>query len=203
MPPEASAQQQSAQQQQQQQGQQGQQQQAQQPANQGDQQQAQQQAQAPATYTLKLPDGSKLEQGDIDEVSAYAREKGLSNDQAQEVLNQRHGFYGKFEQRAKDTLTKAHQGWRDAVMKDPELGGDKFDETAKLAMLPVEKFMSPKLREMLRETGYGDHPELVRFLRNIGKAMSEDSGLTGAGSGAGAGSGSKDPATVLYGGTTG
>lgn len=46
-------------------------------------------------------------------------------------------------------------------------------------MRVVERFMSPALREELRITGYGDHPELVRFLAKVGASMAEDTPAAG------------------------
>src|SRR3972149_1235780 len=41
----------------------------------------------PQKYELKLPEGSQLDQARIDSLSAYAKEKGLSNEQAQAILD--------------------------------------------------------------------------------------------------------------------
>src|SRR5688572_20896218 len=40
----------------------------------------------PEKYDLKLPEGSLLEAAQMEKISAYAKEKGLSNEQAQELL---------------------------------------------------------------------------------------------------------------------
>lgn len=155
-------------------------------------------APAPATYVLKLADKSLLDQGDLDKVSAIAREKGLSNEQAQQILDQREDAAKAMSERQLAQLTKAKTDWQSATKNDPVLGGEHLAETQRLVMLPIEKFMTPELRTLLRDTGFGDNIEVVRFLHKIGKAMSEDKPLGGEGPG----SGQKTAEQVLYGGTT-
>ena len=39
-------------------------------------------------------------------------------------------------------------------------------------------FATPELKKALNETGFGNHPELVRLFVKIGKSLSEDSFTT-------------------------
>jgi hypothetical protein len=55
--------------------------------------------------------------------------------------------------------------------------------------------MSPEFREALKNTRFGDHPLMVKFLSAVGAAMGEDGGM-GGGSGGG---GKKSAEDVLYG----
>lgn len=98
-----------------------------------------------------------------------------------------------------ETLKAERVKWIEAVKADKDIGGEKLAETQRASNLVIERFMPPELRTILRETGYGDHPQFVRFLANIGAAMKEDSGLQGGGAGTG---GKKSAEQVLYGGTT-
>jgi len=49
-------------------------------------------------------------------------------------------------------------------------------------------------KKLVNETGYGNHPEFVRFVEAIGKLMGEDKGL---GQGAGAGGGNNTEAIPM------
>jgi len=62
----------------------------------------------------------------------------------------------------------------------------------------VNKFGSPNLIKTLDETGFGDHPELIRLLSKIGKTMKEDDFVL---PGVQQGGEKKDMAALLYGGT--
>ncbi|MEC7472463.1 MAG: hypothetical protein VX946_03765 [Pseudomonadota bacterium] len=46
-------------------------------------------------------------------------------------------------------------------------------------MKAIEKFGSPELRQVLNDSGLGNHPELVKFCHRIGKAISDDSLVLG------------------------
>lgn len=155
---------------------------------------------APETYDLKVPDGSPLDPSEVDKIAAFARSRGLSNEQAQVLLEQRHEGASELSRRQAETLTKYRNEWEQQVRNDPELGGEKFDATLKQTKLVMDRFApeGSKMREILNETGYGNHPEFVRFVASIGKAMSEDKPFSGAP--AGGESAPKSPADVLYGG---
>ena len=148
-------------------------------------------------HKLELPEGSKLNQSDIDEIAAIARERGLSPDDAKAVLAEREKAYVTHESRAVETMKGERVKWVESVKADKELGGDNLAETQRLSMLAIERFATPTLREKLRETGFGDHPEIVRMWVQIGKAMSEDKPGVGGGLGKG-GAGPTDAASKLY-----
>ena len=47
-----------------------------------------------------------------------------------------------------------------------------FEKTAKSAL---DTFGNDALKSLLVETGFGNHPEIIRFMYRAGKAISEDS----------------------------
>ena len=83
--------------------------------------------------------------------------------------------------------------WREAAEADPEIGGENFQANSQLAARAVQKFATPEFIDILRETGYGNHPELIKVFVNIGKAMGEDTFESGN-----RGGGNIDMASVLY-----
>jgi hypothetical protein len=152
---------------------------------------------APEKYELKLGENTPLDQSDVDKVAAYARERGLSNEQAQAILDQRHEAATGVTQRQQDMLAAARTKWANDTKGDPEIGGTNFDGTLANVKLVMDKF-APEgsgFRSLLDASGYGNHPEFVRFVNAIGKAMREDKPVTqGAGTG-----GQRTHADVLYG----
>lgn len=129
---------------------------------------------APVEIKLELPKDSKLHQTDVDRIAATARERGLSQEQATALLTEADTAARGFEKRLVETVAAKRAEWVTTVKADPEIGGANLAKTNANAMRVVERFMSPALREELRTTGYGDHPELVRFLSKVGAAMAED-----------------------------
>ena len=152
---------------------------------------------APEKYELKRPEGSKLTEEALAEISSIAKENKLTNAEAQLLLNTRSQAIDAVHSSQQQQLKTLQEGWREAVKKDPVLGGEKLAETQRLTQLVIDNAMDDELRSFLKETGYGDHPAVVRFLRKIGSEMGEgkppNSGQGGSGSGE-----TKDPANVMY-----
>lgn len=128
----------------------------------------------PEKYELKLPEGSLLAPEHVAEVSAFAKEKALTNDEAQAVLERENAVVASYvEGKNKETETEVNS-WLEAVKTDKEIGGDSFAKNAELAKRVIEKFGSKEFKEALNSTGLGNHPELVRVFVRIGKQLAED-----------------------------
>ena len=67
------------------------------------------------------------------------------------------------------------QDWEAASRADPEFGGEKLQENLAIANRALEAYdPQGEIRAMLAETGYGNHPALVRFFIAIGRDLSPD-----------------------------
>ena len=148
-------------------------------------------AAAPAKYELTLPEGGRLDQSDLDEFVAMAKDKGLTSEQAQAVLTEHAQALAAQADRFL-TETKSH----------PEIGGAHLEAAQKLANAALERFLpatAPEgqaFRSFLTKTGYGNSPAVVLLLSRIGKAMAEDQPIA---AGAGARSQRRSHAEVLFG----
>jgi len=128
----------------------------------------------PEKYELKMPEGSQLSQKRIDEVSAYAKEKGLSNEQAQEILNRESdAVSGFFESQRAELLAKS-EGWISEIKADKEFGGENFNQTIEYAKRSIKQFGDPELERVFDETGVGNHPLIVKMHAKIGRLMADD-----------------------------
>lgn len=63
--------------------------------------------------------------------------------------------------------------WRDEVVNDKEIGGPALQENLSYAAKVLDTF-APDLRQVLNDTGMGNHPAFVKAFVKIGKAISED-----------------------------
>ena len=67
------------------------------------------------------------------------------------------------------------QAWEEASRNDPDFGGEKLQENLAIANRALEAYdPQGEIRAMLAETGYGNHPALVRFMLAIGRDLSPD-----------------------------
>ncbi len=137
-------------------------------------------------YELKLPEGSPLQAEHIEKLSNFAKEKGLTQEQAQLFLERESSAVADFAQTQMAQLEQMKTEWFEAAKSDKEIGGDNFAESAENAKRVIQKYASSSLKEELNKTGYGNHPELLRIFARIGKEMANDK-LVLSGSMAGAG----------------
>lgn len=150
---------------------------------------------APEKYEFKFPEGVKINEKFIDEFSTVAKELGLSQDNAQKLADFGPKLTELFVSRQQEVLTNARKEWREGVTNDKELGGDALAQNLSVAKRALDTFGSPELSNLLKESGLGDHPEVVRFFYRVGKQTSEDTVHRGDPS---AGGGDKTIAQRLY-----
>ena len=60
-------------------------------------------------------------------------------------------------------------------VSDDEFGGETFDANLKVAKSALDAFGTDPFKQLLSESGLGNHPEVIRFMYRAGKAISEDS----------------------------
>lgn len=151
-------------------------------------------SQAPEKYDLKLSDGSLLDQKAVDRISAYAREKGLSNEDAQASL-------AAIETQAMQDRNANVTAWNEALKTDKDFGGEHYDAN----LVHVQRYSGflkkeyPEVAADLERSGYASKPAFAKFLRDMGAKMAEDKHEPGGGKG----KGEKKPLHErLYGKTT-
>jgi hypothetical protein len=136
----------------------------------------------------------------LERTAAIARARGLDNEAGQSVLDFTLAETKTVAQKAAEAAVKAadeawiaanappangkpggaewvkrNEQWWAQAQADPAIGGtkEKFAVSVEQANQAVTKFGTPALKTMLEQTGFGSHPEVLRFLASIGKAASE------------------------------
>lgn len=67
------------------------------------------------------------------------------------------------------------ESWRDEVARDPELGGARFEASVARAQLALGRFdEGGRIGRLLESSGYGNHPDIVRFFTRLADAVMED-----------------------------
>ncbi len=129
----------------------------------------------PEKYDFKVPEGVEVSDEERTEVEAIAKEGKMSLELAQKVFDMRvSARTGVMDKLTADHVTRVAD-WDAQTRADTEIGGDKFEHSVRIAQKVINKFGSEGFGEMLRTSGYGSHPEVVRMMAKIGQAMSEDS----------------------------
>ena len=70
--------------------------------------------------------------------------------------------------------------WREEVAQDPQLGGVHMAANVARAQLALDRFDQGRhIGKLLEESGYGNHPEVLRFFNRVADALMEDSLVRG------------------------
>ncbi|MBC5790647.1 peptidase [Providencia sp. JUb39] len=146
---------------------------------------------APEKYEFTAGEGQELDKEAIAAFEPIAREIGLSNEQAQKIVD----VYGstiipQIAKQQEAAWQKQVTEWAETVKEDKELGSVESIGNAQKAM---DQFGTPELKQYLNDSGLGNHPELFRIFSRIGKAMSEDGFVSGSSENA------RSAADVLFG----
>lgn len=129
---------------------------------------------APEKYEFNGAD--EMDPEVLGQFSEVAKELNLSQDAAQKILDK---MGPALAERQSQQLQTLRTEWADAAKVDKEFGGDKLDENLAVAKRALDAFGSDELRNLLNESGLGNHPEVIRLLYRAGKATGEDTFVRG------------------------
>lgn len=131
----------------------------------------------PIVYDLKLPETVKLSEAETKEIQELLNEGRAAPEYAQKLIDRHYAEVDKVAKALRDEQwsiwSQTQEDWRGQVMADPELGGNRLQTTLNTAGAIIEQYGSEDLRRMLGYTGAGNHPAMVRFLYNVGRALGE------------------------------
>ncbi|MNE80633.1 hypothetical protein D3C80_1772220 [compost metagenome] len=77
------------------------------------------------------------------------------------------------QQQAVEFRNKQVGEWETALRNDAAFGGANFDANVDTAQKALADFGTPELTTMLKESGLGSHPEVVRFFHKVGQQLAE------------------------------
>ena len=143
-----------------------------------------------ADLKADLPESLPLDEEGLAEFKTLAAKHNIPPEAAQELID----MYADRVSSWADGVQAQADAWADETRADPDIGGAKLEDALKAAGQARAKFGSPELDKVLDTTGVGNHPAIVKFFVAIGRAISEDSIVTGAPKG----NGPLDAAKILY-----
>jgi len=136
------------------------------------------------TAELTLPPESVFNKEDLERFTAIAEANNLSREDTQTLIDLAVGCSQRSGEAAIGRLNKsfadARALWRSIVFEDPEIGGENSAASKRYATQAIEKFGTPDL-DFVFNSGWGDHPAIVRFCVNIGKFLADHAEAKSAG----------------------
>lgn len=160
-------------------------------------------------YTFTMPEGVEIDQELADALMPEFKELGLTNGQAQKLIDK---YIGQQQARLEAHASSpegawsavAHkyfkdngtpEKWADTAKADKDIGGDKWNGTVDSATRFINTMGTPELKAFLNASGGGNHPELIRIFAKAGALIKEDNPADGGAGGSGK---PADPAHVLF-----
>lgn len=135
---------------------------------------------APETYNFKLQEGFTLDDAGQKELDSLFGGMKLTASQAQSLVDEYMSRVSKLGEQSKAARAAESSEWARQAGRDPEYGGKAFAENLGYANAAMKQFATPGLRRLLDSTGLGNHPEMVRLMVRVGKAMREDRFVAGS-----------------------
>lgn len=150
---------------------------------------------APDKYEpFKAPEGMKLDDKAVEGFTALAKEMNLPQAAAQKLVDFQTSQIKAAQEANLKTFTDMQKEWAAETRK--ELGSDA-DKQLGFAAVARDKFLTEGARKVLNDSGLANHPEVIKSLISIGKAISEDTFVEGKGEKGGKGEG-KTAAQIIY-----
>lgn len=148
---------------------------------------------APEKYeAFKAPEGVTLDPKAMEAFQGVAKELGLSQDQAQKLVDFQTQAIKVATDDQQAQFAKMQSDWAAETRKS--LGADADKQLAYVAQFR-DKFLTPGAREILNQSGMANHPEIIKSFIQAGKAISEDGFIGGRPAGD---KGDKTPAQAVY-----
>lgn len=135
---------------------------------------------APEKYeAFKLPDGVKLEDAQIADLQATAKDLNLTQDQAQKLVDRELKLRSDVGAAAQTEFRATIAKWADDARADKDIGGDKLAPTLASAKRGLEAVATnaklPELKAMLDATGFGNHPAVIKMFQYVDSLTGQDS----------------------------
>lgn len=136
---------------------------------------------APEAYELSAPEGMVLDTDALAIAEPVLRDLNLTNEQAQKLTDAYAQILPKVAERYQaeqsTAITAQRTAWANEAKADPEIGGANWDASVTASAKALDRFGAPAgspFRQLLNDSGLGNHPEMIRMFANIGKTIGED-----------------------------
>lgn len=133
---------------------------------------------APEAYAFSnLPEGYSISEEQLAAFSPVLKDLGLTQEQADKLVafdaQRSLAAQEASQQQAIEFRNKQVGEWESSLRNDATFGGANFDANVAVAQKALADYGTPELTTMLKESGLGSHPEVVRFFHKVGQQLAE------------------------------
>lgn len=139
-----------------------------------------QQSLAPESYeSFYIPDGVDVAEEELEAFQAQAKELDLTQTQAQKLLESQLKVRETQQASYEQSKYQQQQEWVDELKNDAVFGGKNLGETVERANRTLRTFGDEEITGLLKSTGYGNNPAIIRMFAKIDKRLGEDKSVDG------------------------
>lgn len=131
--------------------------------------------QLPDHYDFFTENGDPENPELVSDVQDIFKNAKLNQEQANTVFAAYKDMIGNIQNELQNSFKSTTDNWYQQTINDPELGGQNLQNTKLAIGAVMQKFGNPELSKYLNETGLGFNPAFVRFMKQVGKAIGNDS----------------------------
>jgi hypothetical protein len=129
---------------------------------------------APEAYeAFTVPEDMVLNEVQLGEFQAVAKELNLTQEQAQKFVDLQVAEVGRSEVRAAEHWADVTRGWTKELRNHPTLGGTNYEPNVKTFLSFVDRQAKDGMKEFLNQ-GYAQMPEVFEFIVDIANKTKED-----------------------------
>lgn len=134
----------------------------------------------PDKYEFKGEDGQPLLSDEVvTEWSPLLKEIGLTNENAQKLVQFQAKQQAVMGQQLNDALAADDGVWMEQTKSDPEIGGVNFQATLDASQAFLAKYGNAAATAVLKDSRLGNHPDIVRMFAAAAKDFPKNDALPG------------------------
>ena len=126
-------------------------------------------------YTFEPTEDFQVPKENLESFTQACKEAKLTKAQAEAMLNWHKQFAGDVSKLQAQQESAQIRQWQDEILRDPEIGGSHWKATVADSRKALNAFDTDgKLRTLLKSMHADYHPDVVRVIARVGRAMGED-----------------------------
>lgn len=138
----------------------------------------------PESYQFELPEGFQVDDEGMNTFKTWLAGKNIAPEAAGELMTlyqkQMESFQAKVNEQYLENMRRIHNEGYQAIMDNPELGGENFQRSRMRVARALAKFANEKgeggdnaFAEEMKKCGMSNNPHLFQFLARVGDWVSE------------------------------
>ena len=139
---------------------------------------------APEAYAdFSIPEGHTLDAATLESATPIFRELGLSQDQAQKLVDFYSAKIGEINSANEGFMEQMRTEWRNQLKEDKDIGGklDAVKVNVGRALDRMPEGIREPFKEAMNLTGAGDHPAVIKAMNYFAELVNEGTPVRGDG----------------------